>query len=312
MTKYASELPDFADLVRAVAQSRRIAPAIVEKDYFLTRVLKGLANNHRELFVLKGGTSLSKGWDLLDRFSEDIDLLLKIHFEGKPISKGERERRMKQICSTVGATVDFTQTEGKYPAERCVHRTAEFSYRTFVEDLSGLGKTVKLEIGTRGGVRPTATRSVHSFLTRYVQEKGLTDLAKDLSSFELEMVDLKRTFVEKLFAVHGAFMENRAANRTRHYCDLYKLCELSEIQDFAGTAEYCEIFAEVERYSRQYFPRTSVPQLGKLTESQAFNPGTDDFRMLGRHYEGERYLFFVEPPPFAEILERIHTLLHRL
>jgi len=310
--QYASELPDFADLVRAVAQSRRIAPAIIEKDYFLIRVLNGLANNHRELFLLKGGTSLSKGWDLLDRFSEDIDLLLKIEFDGKPISKGERERRMKQICSTVAATVDFTQTEGKYPAERCVHRTAEFSYRTFVEDLTGLGKTVKLEIGTRGGVHPTATRTVHSFLTRYIQEKGLADLAEDLSGFELEMLDVKRTFVEKLFAVEGAFVENRAANRTRHYYDLYKLCELSEIQDFAGTAEYCEISADVERYSREHFPNTSLPQPAELARSEAFNPKADDLRALERHYREERHLFFVEPPPFAKILERIHTLRPRL
>lgn len=95
MTAYASDLPDFTDLIRATASARGIPAPIIEKDYYLTRALFFLSRDHAGRFLLKGGTSLTKGWDLLDRFSEDLDLLLKVEFEGREISKGERERRFK-------------------------------------------------------------------------------------------------------------------------------------------------------------------------------------------------------------------------
>jgi predicted nucleotidyltransferase component of viral defense system len=73
VTEYASDLSDFKDLLRAVADSKRQRAAIVEKDYYLCRALHALSAGHAGEFILKGGTSLSKGWNLLDRFSEDLD-----------------------------------------------------------------------------------------------------------------------------------------------------------------------------------------------------------------------------------------------
>jgi predicted nucleotidyltransferase component of viral defense system len=75
VTAFASDLPDFADLVQAVAGAKKVPPGIIEKDYYVVRVLRALCDSLPDQFVFKGGTSLSKGWNLLDRFSEDIDLL---------------------------------------------------------------------------------------------------------------------------------------------------------------------------------------------------------------------------------------------
>ena len=69
--------PDFRDLIRIAADQMRIVPELVEKDYWVTRVLRAIANDKvlSTQVIFKGGTSLSKGWNLIDRFSEDIDLL---------------------------------------------------------------------------------------------------------------------------------------------------------------------------------------------------------------------------------------------
>jgi predicted nucleotidyltransferase component of viral defense system len=77
VTKYASDLPYFADLVRTAADCKNQRAAIVEKDYYLARALHALCSQHAGEFVLKGGTSLTKGWNLLDRFSEDLDILVR-------------------------------------------------------------------------------------------------------------------------------------------------------------------------------------------------------------------------------------------
>jgi predicted nucleotidyltransferase component of viral defense system len=93
VTEYASDLPDFKDLLRAVADSKRQRTAIVEKDYYLCRGLHALTANHRGEFLLKGGTSLSKGWNLLDRFSEDLDILVRTEADW---GKSKRDTRLKR------------------------------------------------------------------------------------------------------------------------------------------------------------------------------------------------------------------------
>ena len=74
-------LPDFADLIAVAARNNTIDPGLIEKDYWLMHCLWGLQQLDYK-FELKGGTSLSKGYGLIDRFSEDIDILMLVHPKG--------------------------------------------------------------------------------------------------------------------------------------------------------------------------------------------------------------------------------------
>ncbi len=312
MKKYASELDDFPDLLREVARSKKIPAAIVEKDYYLTRALQAITIALPCQFILKGGTSLSKGWNLLDRFSEDIDLLMRIDSGSGSISKGERERRLKAACTTISATPGFTAVEGKYPVETGVHRTVEFRYRSVADDLSGLSKTIKLEMGTRGGATSPVTKTIQSVVGEYTTHNNLLDLAEDLSPFDTSLQDVRRTFVEKLFAVHAAYYKDHAANRTRHYYDLFKLCGLEEVEAYAGTAEYRESVAEVKALSRELFPNQAVPDGDSFSQSPSLTPAGEDLAKLERNYRGEAHLFFATSPSLMEILGEIGRLLPKL
>ncbi len=73
MADYLHNHPQFADLIRIVAAERGIDPALVEKDYWIMHCLYGLQKSGFT-FQLKGGTSLSKGFQAIDRFSEDLEL----------------------------------------------------------------------------------------------------------------------------------------------------------------------------------------------------------------------------------------------
>src|SRR5216683_7013482 len=73
---YLHNHPQFADLIRIVAEEKTIDPALVEKDYWIMHCLYGL-QQLRLQFELKGGTSLSKGYQIIDRFSEDIDIRIE-------------------------------------------------------------------------------------------------------------------------------------------------------------------------------------------------------------------------------------------
>jgi predicted nucleotidyltransferase component of viral defense system len=83
------EHPDFDQAVLLAAahfEAKGLRPAIVEKDYFVTEALRSVARVAGDRVIFKGGTSLSKGWDLIDRFSEDIDLFLDPQTIGRPLS----------------------------------------------------------------------------------------------------------------------------------------------------------------------------------------------------------------------------------
>jgi hypothetical protein len=87
--------PEFADLIRIVAEEKGIDPALVEKDYWIMHCLCGL----QELgftFQLKGGTSLSKGHKIIGRFSEDIDILIA-PFPGQDVKIGKNQNSAAQI-----------------------------------------------------------------------------------------------------------------------------------------------------------------------------------------------------------------------
>ena len=149
-------------------------------------------------------------------------------------------------------------------------------------------------------------------VAKHAASHSLGHLAEDLQAFEVEMLDAKRTFVEKLFTVHSAYELDRATNKTRHYYDLSRLCGLPEIRAFAGSDEYCEIFRSVRQYSQENFPTERMPKEDSFSNSQALNPGPEGLTALKRNYEREKHLFFARPPTMDEIMGVIHPLLPKL
>ncbi len=262
MKSFASELDDFKDLVEAVARTSNLPLGIIEKDYYVVRALRALQDAIPGQFVFKGGTSLSKAWNLLERFSEDVDLLFRTQEDAATLSKGELDRRMKRAQQIVEQTAGFT-LESAF-SDKGVHRKSKFNYPQIFPTMSALGNTVLLEMGTRGGTNPSVVRSVQSFVAEYAAAHNQQDLAADLTAFAVECLDVRRTFVEKLFAVHAAYERDHAAGKVRHYYDLYKLAGLEEIRKFAGTDEYREVYADAERYSRESFPDAALPAGGSF------------------------------------------------
>src|SRR5258708_21255314 len=102
--RYASDHLEFRDLLRATAEALDLPIWIVEKDYYVTRALGALCERIGDQFLFKGGTSLSKAFKLIERFSEDIDLLFQMEQGGKPLSKNQRHKRFKIAEEIVAGT----------------------------------------------------------------------------------------------------------------------------------------------------------------------------------------------------------------
>lgn len=311
MTQYASDLNDFADLLGAAANWKNQRKGIVEKDYYLTRTLRTLGTLHLGEFILKGGTSLSKGWNLLDRFSEDLDILVR----NEPgWGAGRRDSRLKRmrdsIADTKGLTLDAKDRRTR--AEAGVSRTVVYRYESVTTDVPGLGRNILFEAGYRGNPDAAVTRPIQSIIGEFAAQSGLLHLAEDLGTFEIELQDVRRTFVEKGFAVHSAYHVDLCRNRMRHYYDLSKLCSLEEITSFVGTEEYRQCVRDVKKISLESFPNQAVPEGDSFASSPALVVTGETLSKLEMNYDREAEIFFSEPPSFKSILDEIRKLLPKL
>lgn len=162
------EHPDFAALVTAAAAERDLAEPFVEKDYWITEILRVVATTLPDRTIFKGGTSLSKGWALLDRFSEDIDLFVDplVHPQ---LAKRTIDRTLKTLSNNVamieGLQLIDSNTIGGFG------RSDTFEYSSLFTGIAGFPPTIRLETGIQSAKSPpTTSRSPRSSPASYAHE----------------------------------------------------------------------------------------------------------------------------------------------
>jgi hypothetical protein len=301
---YASDLPDFWELLRITAAAKELPPTFVEKDYFAMRALRQLSSELNGQFVFKGGTSLSKGWAIINRFSEDLDLLFHCHDGNTRVSNRELSRRLERARDLVESDSVFSRIlSEERPGSKS--RTSFFAYDSVTERHLVIRPRIQLDSGCRGEPQPLERRTIASFVTEHVSRLGLGQLADDLSPFEVDCLHFTRTFVEKLFAIHDLFLSRKIQGRMRHYYDVYSLIGVAEIPEFLKTSAYADYCSEIREYIRREFPEACIPSEQCFKSSPALNPSAPEMRELESYYEDEMELFFGVVPSFRQIIERI-------
>jgi hypothetical protein len=308
-----AEHPDFAAFLTAAATESGLPETFVEKDYWITEILRTIAMTLGERAIFKGGTSLSKGWDLLDRFSEDIDLFVDPAVE--PPLRNERaiNRVMKKLNRDVAAIpgLDFVRADSQTIGGR--GRMDIFRYRSHFPAPQGFPPTVRLEPDIQSGKQPTATVEISSIVGELLIEREAADElgVEGTQPFEMTLLHFRRTFVEKLFAIHGKVEQLKEdgtplGRNVRHYADLYILAGRPEVTAMLASDEYDEIRADYDEKSRAFFPGSHRPPPGlRFTTSDALFPPDELRAAIEPGYEEEcRRLFFRPHPSFAEVLER--------
>jgi len=251
---------EFPNIVAAAAAARSLDEAFVEKDYYITEILRIIAGRYQPgQMIFKGGTSLSKAWGLIERLSEDVDLLLvPERFEprlGRRRIDTELAALTEAITTHPGLELDGGQSER-------VAGRARSDWFAFVPRFAriGIAPSVMTEPGTRGGTSPTTEREISSVVGRFLREAGQGEIAEDVDSFPMTVLHFRRTFVEKLFVVHSLVERLASEGRTlgrdaRHYIDLYALAGEDEVRAMLSSPEYQAIKEDYERVSLKFFKR---------------------------------------------------------
>jgi hypothetical protein len=306
-----------------------IESVILEKDFWVSWLL-GLLFAHPTLgphLVFKGGTSLSKAFGVIDRFSEDIDLCLVPQFVGADTkgfdalpSRGKRDAavlEMQRLCAEKtrndlmpclddaisqtlgdarnGAWLRYElDTDAKSPIvyfQYPVTQPAGFEY---------LQREVKLELGTLTDQQPTGEYAIHPLIAPVYPQLFETWNAR------VTALELQRTFWEKATILHSEF--HRPAGQptpkryARHYFDMTRLLTHPQASQFLSDHAQCarvvdwkgRVFAR--GWSRYDLARPGTFRLVPPPERQA---------ALAQDYTQMRAMFMSGPPPFAELLERL-------
>ena len=314
------EHEDFPALLVTAAHAQGLNEQFVEKDYWVTEVLRIVAASYGDCVIFKGGTSLSKGWGLIDRFSEDVDLFLDpARFE--PPLRGSRtiDRELRALRDAVGqhSGLALVPELGQTIGGRS--RADHFSYVPCFDELPGVATTVRLEPGVQSGDHPVERRRISSLVAEHLRMRGQDDIADDLAPFEMTLLHFRRTFVEKLFTIHSKVMRlledgTPLARDARHYADLHALVIRPEVLAMLQSDEYEAIRRDYDQLSSKWFPRghRPPPRL-RFNESRALFPTAELRAALAADYAEQCDLLFpAEFTPFADVIdgfERVRDLL---
>jgi hypothetical protein len=304
---------EFKQLIQIVSDELSILPQLVEKDYWIMHCLWGLQQKLH--FELKGGTSLSKGFGIIDRFSEDIDIRINPP-EGMEVKTGKSQDKPSHIESRRNY-FDWLQKAIQIPGIASVERDKTYDddilrnagirllYKSYFPIVSGVKDGVLLEVGF-DDTAPNREVTISSWAFDRAIKQDVS--FKDNRSTKVKCYCPEFTFVEKLQTISTKFRRQQESgsfptNFMRHYYDIYQLLTQLEVQDFIGTEAY-------EARKRQRFRRGDNL---KISENDAFllkDPATR--KLYESEYLKTGSLYYKGQIPLSKILGRIEEYIDRL
>lgn len=315
------KLFEHSDFDQAILQAaehfrqRGLRPAIIEKDYYVTEALRIIAATARDKIIFKGGTSLAKGWNLIQRFSEDIDIFLDPMAFKPPLGKRAIDREAKKLRDAVGAHPALTLLPNEGQTIGGFGRSDRFSYTQRFGGPGEVANRVLVEAGTASGRQPTAIVELRSYLSQFLQETGHSLEADDEGSFPLLLLHFRRTFIEKMFAIHSKVEllkrgGQKLGSYARHYYDLFQLAAQPEVIAMLKSAEYAAIKEDYDQISRAHFPKSYFhPGEMRFANSDALFPPADLAAAISAEYQAQcRMLCYGPYPSWAEIQARLLDL----
>lgn len=308
MPDYLHNHPDFKALLRTVEHEKGIEQSLVEKDYWIMHVLFGLQQGGFE-FELKGGTSLSKGYGVIHRFSEDIDI--RIEPPAKMDVKVGKNHVKPQHCESRKNYYDWLAKNIKIDGIEKVIRDTGFDneqftsagIRLYYKDAfpvaGGLKEGVLLEVGF-DDVTPNSPLTISSWALDFAQQKGMDVI--DNKAHDVKCYHPGYTFVEKLQTIATKFRQfqetgKMPANFLRHYYDVFCLLNNDAVQEFFGTEKY-------HVHKKKRFP--AKDQELPLSKQEAFLlKDTATRELFEKEYKKTAALYYQGQPSFEEIMRTL-------
>ncbi len=314
---YLHNHKDFPALLSILAAEENILSGLIEKDYWIMHILHGLKKQGFN-FELKGGTSLSKGYKIIYRFSEDIDIHITPPADLE-VEENPGKTKDKHIASRK-KFYDWLASEIKIDGIVSVTRDTAFDdedyyrsggirllYQSKITAVDGVKEGILLEAGF-----DTVTPNKNLTISSWAFDKAAKNAA--INILDNRAVDITcyhpgYTFVEKLQTIATKFRQEQMdgkerPNYLRQYYDVACLLGNNDVQQFIGTEEY-------QTHKKARFPKRDFEI--SIATNEAFLLSDAALRQSFKsRYEKTIKLYYKGQPPFEEILNTIHQNIDKL
>ena len=306
MARFA-DLGEFGPTLDAAAERLGISPTAVEKDYWVSEVLRVLGRDFDGDFIFKGGTSLSKGYRLVERFSEDIDVLVLPGERGR----GATDRLMKAMADRRGHRGRRLGGWGR-GSETGRHRSYEIAYPATREPTALIRTSVLLEMGVRGGPHPHTQRADQLPPRRCARSRR--DRPRRVRrprspsrspSFTRDAPSSKSSSSSTPWPSNsppstGGSIDRRSG---RHFYDVYQLFGDRQVLDLLSDRDQTEqVMRSVEEINRAFFggDGIEVRPAGGFGTCPAFDSTSDISTQLRAAYESTMPELYFGPDPLPD------------
>jgi len=315
-----------AEVFRQVSKKINLNEVAVEKDWWVTAVLQALfALPYAENLLFKGGTSLSKCYNLIERFSEDVDIAINREFFGflgdtftiKQISKNLRKATCKFIRNNLqfdlarqmeangiptnlfSVKMNITPVTTIDPEKVFVEYKSVFNASPYIKN------TVVLEIGGRSMKEPLQKVEIQSFIDKYFPQANFVN-----KSFEVNSVVPERTFLEKVCLLHEEFSKPnervRVERMSRHIYDLAKMIDTPIAENALKNKE---LYQSIIAHRRMFIAMKEFDYETLNPKTINIIPPENVIELWKEDYEKmQRTMIFRESLTFSEVIDKIMEL----
>lgn len=314
------------DIFNQVSAETNLSPAAIEKDWWVVRTLELVFDTSvAPHTVFKGGTSLSKAWGIIDRFSEDIDLAMDKAFLGfgKEMTNTQVKKLRRKSFEYMSGTF-FPELQEKFSDAGFAGMTIrqgelkdtdqdpvviEIYYTSVTEQTTYLQPRILVEVGSRSLIEPYSPRPIVSMVGDHFSGRPFAD-----KSILIPTVNPERTFLEKIFLLHEEFQrqatEIRVNRRSRHLYDLERLMDT----DYADEAlNNMELYNTIVRHRKIMTPVRGIDYENHVPESISLIPPDEVIGEWEKDYRDMQESMFYKPAPeFGQLIERIKILNQRI
>lgn len=310
------------NIFRQVAKEKKLPEQAIEKDWWVVIALNVLFSlKCAPHLVFKGGTSLSKGWNLIDRFSEDIDLVIDREFLGFPgdldtrgiknLRKASKKYIVELLVPEIQNTFmglglkDVQAMPRHFEASGQDPMIIEIYYPKYFEPNTYLNPDLLLEIGSRSLVEPNTPTTIQSFVAEIYQGSPFVD-----NPITIPTVNIERTFLEKIFLLHEEFQKPkdkiRVERMSRHLYDIEKIMHHASAQK---VFEQPDLYNTIVEHRRKYTGLNEVDYNKHTPTTIHFLPPDDqllaweaDYRLM------QENMIYRDSLSFADLSTRLQTL----
>ncbi len=307
----------FRQAVQFTADQMKIPAIYIEKDYWVTYALHSIFNNEiGNDTVFKGGTALSKCFKMIDRFSEDIDLVV-LRREGE--TDNRLKTKLKIISVVVGEVLPEVEIEGITHKMGMNRKTAHTYNKEFSGNYGQIRDVIVLESTWLGYYEPYTTRFLNSFIGEMMVKTGQAVIAEanGLMEFEVRVLEPIRTICEKIMSlVRFSYGENPIEvlkKKIRHAYDLHQLLQQKEYSDFLNSTAFDEMLLKVASDDVASFRNNNQWLANHPNEALIFNDLDNVWNELIPIYNGDfKNMVYGHLPEDDAVLQTLKRIRKRL